>query len=286
MKKREINKVLSSGRQPMGEHFMYQPLPAREIESIDPFLLLHHHGPHVFKPYNQGLPFGPHPHRGFETLTFIYKGEVEHADSQGFRSVIKPGGVQWMTAGRGIVHSENIPAHLREKGGEMEIIQLWMNLPKKLKMTPPAYQGLQAEDIPVEKSEDGLVKTQVIAGKHGSSEGTAKSMTNMTIFNVTAKNGGKETYKVGAGENILFYNLRGELNVNGKLLFDHQMIDFADSSEDTIIEIQAQSDAQFIICTGQPLKEPVVSQGPFVMNTTSEVLQAMRDYQLGKMGVM
>ena len=268
----------------MGEHQMYQPLPVQELEALDPFLLLHHHGPHEFQPYNQGLPFGPHPHRGFETLTLIYSGSVEHADSQGFRSVINPGGIQWMTAGRGIVHSENMPAEMREKGGELEIIQLWMNLPKRLKMTPPAYQGFQKEDIPVVESLDGLIKTQVISGSHQAVKGVANSLTHLTVLNVTAQKGGNESFELREGQQVLFYVLKGEVLVNGKLAIDHQLIDFKPGGR--IIEIEAQEDTRFVLASGEAINEPVVAQGPFVMNSTTEILQAMRDYQMGKMGMM
>ncbi|WP_341228475.1 pirin family protein [uncultured Arcticibacterium sp.] len=282
--KKEIKRILSNGRQKIGEHYMHQPLPNNDFASIDPFLLLHHHGPHEFEPYNQGLPFGPHPHRGFETLTFIYEGSIEHADSQGFKSVINPGGVQWMTAGRGIVHSENIPETMRENGGKMEIIQLWMNLPGKLKMTAPNYQGFQKEEIPLVISEDGLIKTQVISGEVDEKKGPAKSITELTILNVVAHKAGKQYFKIAKNENILFYVLNGEILVNGKLAINNQLVDFANKGED--IEIEAQENSRFVIAYGKPLDEPVVSQGPFVMNTTTEIMQAMRDYQMGKMGIM
>lgn len=281
---KKIKNILSADRQTMGEHAMFQPLPNNEFGSIDPFLLVHHHGPHQFKPYNQGLPFGPHPHRGFETLTFIYEGAVEHADSQGFKSVISPGGVQWMTAGRGIVHSENMPSEMRENGGNLEIIQLWMNLPAKLKMTSPGYQGLQKKQIPEVLSEDGKISSQIISGEFRSSVGSAKSMTDLTIINVRATTGGKESYSFPADENILFYLLDGEVLVNGKLVIGHQLVVFDNVGE--LIEIEAQQDSRLIIGSGKPLNEPVVAQGPFVMNTTTEIMQAMRDYQMGKMGFM
>lgn len=284
MSERKIKRIQSADRQRMGEHQMYQPLPNHDFDSIDPFLLIHHHGPHTFKPYNQGLPFGPHPHRGFETLTFIYSGEVEHADSQGFKSVIKPGGVQWMTAGRGIVHSENMPEQMRENGGELEIIQLWMNLPKKLKMTPPNYQGLQKEEIPVVLSDDELIQTQVISGEHKGVTGSAKSATNLTILNVNAQKGGKENYITSESENVMLYVLNGEVKINGKLMIAHQIAEF--TNQGTSIQVEISEDSRFILCSGKPFNEPVVAQGPFVMNSTTEILQAMRDYQMGKMGVM
>lgn len=281
---RKINKLLGASSHRAGEHMMYQPLPNPSFEQIDPFLLVHHHGPHVFEPYNQGLPFGPHPHRGFETLTFIYEGSIEHADSQGFKSVINPGGVQWMTAGRGIVHSENVSKEMREEGGKMEIIQLWMNLPASLKMTPPKYQGLQQEEIPAIKSEDKKVEIQVISGDFKGTAGKADSITDLHIFNVKADKGGKETFIVNEDRNILLYVLNGELIVNDKLATSRQMVDFA--QEGTEISVVAQEDSRFILCTGVPYNEPLVAQGPFVMNTTTEILQAMRDYQQGRMGMM
>lgn len=282
--KKDIKRILSASSHRAGEHMMYQPIPSQELEQIDPFILLHHHGPHVFQPYNQGLPFGPHPHRGFETLTLVYAGDIEHADSQGFSSIIHPGGVQWMTAARGIVHSENISAAMRENGGEMEIIQLWMNLPGKLKMTPATYQGLENEQIPRVLSADQKVETQVVAGTFKDTTGAAKSITDLEVFSIYLKTGGKETYTARESRSILLYVLNGEVLINGKLAYQRQMIDFKPGHSE--IEIVANTDARILYCTGEPLNEPMVSQGPFVMNTTTEIMQAMRDYQMGKMGVM
>lgn len=282
--KKLIKKITSSSAQNMGEHRMYQPLPDQGLDQLNPFLLLHHHGPHDFQAYNQGLPFGPHPHRGFETLTFIYDGEIEHADSQGYKSIIKDGGVQWMTAARGIVHSENLSANQREHGGKMEIIQLWMNLPASLKMTKPNYQGLQKEDIPVVESADKKTQVAVVSGKYQGTIGAARSLTGLEVFNVSTQAGGVNSYSFEAGKNILFYVLNGELKVNGKLVIDHQLVIF--DTEGTDIEVEAQTDARYIIASGDIINEPMVSQGPFVMNTTTEILEAMRDYQMGKMGVM
>lgn len=281
---RKIKQLVSTTAQRMGEIRMMQPLPSEQLTALDPFLLLHHHGPYDFPEYNQGLPFGPHPHRGFETLTFIYSGEIEHADSQGFKSSIKSGGVQWMTAGRGIVHAENIPSQMRENGGKMEIIQLWMNLPARLKMTAPNYQGLQKEDIPVVTSADGLVKTQVISGSFNETSGAAKSITDLTVLNVSALHGGKETFQIPAEQTVLFYLLNGELKINSKFAIGKQLVDF--TNDGTEINIEAATDTRFILGAGTPYNEPVVSQGPFVMNSTTEIMQAMRDYRMGKMGVM
>jgi quercetin 2,3-dioxygenase len=282
--KKKIVKITSSSAQKVGEHRMYQPIPDVGLEQISPFILLHHHGPHDFDAHNQGLPFGPHPHRGFETLTFIYDGEIEHADGHGHQSVIKTGGVQWMTAGRGIVHSENLSKTQRENGGKMEIIQLWMNLPAALKMTEPNYQGLQETEIPNWISADKKTHVAVISGEYLGVKGAANSLTGLEMFNIKIESGGEMTYHPAAGRNVLLYVLDGEVLVNDKLVLGKQLPIF-DVSDGEIV-ISTTSQARFILGSGDPINEPMVSQGPFVMNTTTEILQAMRDYQMGKMGVL
>ncbi|SOE20917.1 hypothetical protein SAMN06298216_1392 [Spirosomataceae bacterium TFI 002] len=281
---KKITYTVSTAAKPIGEHTMYEPMPDRNWEQFDPFLLLHHHGPHKFEPYNQGLPFGPHPHRGFETLTLIYKGEIEHADSQGFKSVIGEGGIQWMTAGRGIVHSENITAPLRENGGEMEIIQLWMNLPAAKKMTPAHYVGKQKDEIPVVQSSDGKIATQVVSGNHSGKQGAVTSITDLTILNVSGKEGGVETFQLHEGDTVVLYLLSGTLQVGEKKLTPNSMAML--SKEESELSIESLSDTRFLIASGTPYNEEIVAQGPFVMNSTTEIMEAMRDYQMGKMGVM
>ena len=282
--KKEILKITSSSAQPIGEHKMYQPLPDVGVEQVSPFILLHHHGPHHFEAYNQGLPFGPHPHRGFETLTFIFDGEIEHADSQGFKSIIKKGGVQWMTAGRGIVHSENLSPEQRENGGNMEIIQLWMNLPASKKMVPANYQGFQENEIPFVLLKDNRSKVSVISGSFQNQKGVANSITGLDVFNANLATNSRLDICFPEGRNILFYVLDGELEVNGKLVIGHQLVIFETNNSE--IEIVAKNNSRFIIGSGEPIDEPMVSHGPFVMNSTTEIMQAMRDYQMGKMGVM
>lgn len=276
--------TVTTGAKPIGEHTMIEPMPDRSFEQFDPFLLLHHHGPHTFEPYNQGLPFGPHPHRGFETLTLVYKGDIEHKDSSGASSVISEGGIQWMTAGKGIVHSENVSEETRNNGGEMEIIQLWMNLPSKHKMTPAHYQGINKAAIPVKVSDDGMVKTQVISGEHGSEKGKATSLTNLTVFNIEGQEGSHETFQLPANETSLIYLLNGTINIEGKKLAGPVMAQL--SSEENALEVNFLSEGRALLFSGKPLAEPIVAQGPFVMNTTTEIMQAMRDYQMGKMGVL
>src|SRR5436305_1756837 len=148
MTDRTIARVHAAVRDDIGDLVTRRPLPGPALDQVDPFLFLNHHGPQVYPPHNQGLPFGPHPHRGFETVTFILEGELAHRDSAGHESVIREGGVQWMTAGRGITHAEVSPAGFLERGGPMEMLQLWVNLPSRLKMSPPRYVGLQRDRIP------------------------------------------------------------------------------------------------------------------------------------------
>ncbi|MHA6247736.1 pirin family protein [Pontibacter sp. CAU 1760] len=150
---------------PIGNLVTYRALPTREVEYIDPFLFLNHHGPQVYAPNNTGLPFGPHPHRGFETLTFILEGDIMHQDTGGGQSVIEKGGVQWMTAGSGLIHAEISSDKFKREGGPLEILQLWLNLPAKYKMVKPHYTGLQQHEIPVASNDNGKVKVNVIAGE-------------------------------------------------------------------------------------------------------------------------
>jgi len=162
---RTVRVIHDAVRDDIGELRTQRPLPTDEIDMIDPFLFLNHHGPQVYPPGNGGLPFGPHPHRGFETVTFILDGSLTHADTAGHESTIGPGGVQWMTAGRGVEHSELSPAEFLEHGGPLEILQLWINLPARLKMTEPRYVGLQKPEIPSVATDDGRVPLHTISGE-------------------------------------------------------------------------------------------------------------------------
>ncbi|PWU00048.1 MAG: nuclease PIN [Bacteroidetes bacterium] len=263
---------------------MYQPLPTHDLQQIDPFILLHHHGPHRFEPYNKGLPFGPHPHRGFETVTLIFEGNVVHHDSQGFKSTIREGGVQWMTAARGIVHSEQLDKEMQEHGGPLEIIQLWINLPSKLKMSRPNYQGFQKESIPVKTLDNGNVAVNIISGIFGGSNGPVQSITGIQLSTISMKAGGQFETEVDPGRNILLYVMDGEVTVNGTKLTSRTLAEFENDAAG--IRIEAGKDSRIVFGNGEPYNEPIVTHGPFVMNTTTEIMQAMRDYQMGKMGIL
>ena len=260
----------------------YRALPTSSVDHIDPFLFLNHHGPQDFKPNNNGLPFGPHPHRGFETLTFIIKGDLTHWDSNGYKSVIKEGGIQWMTAGSGLIHSETSSDEFIKNGGPLEILQLWMNLPSKLKMTPPHYVGLQAGQIPKIQEDGGKATVHLISGDWKGQAGPVNSITGLMMSRVDMLAGGTVKANIDASHTIFFYVVKGQVAVNGKTA---QMLDLVEFNNDSAeIEITAAEDSIILLGHGAPLNEPIIAYGPFVMNTEDEIRQAYADFQSGKMG--
>lgn len=284
MDKRQVKRVISSMNVDMGGLISRQPLPNGPVQQLDPFLLLHHTGPKTFEPENRGLPFAPHPHKGFETVTFIFDGAVEHKDSTGVQSTIHKGGVQWMTAGKGIVHSENLPNSMIEHGGEVEYIQLWINLPAKYKSLNAKYHGLQKADIPEVSLGDDFSKVRVVSGSYDGVDGAHDSVTDIQAFEIYLSANGEVKLTPPAEHQVLFYVLEGDLEVNGHQVSAHQLVQF--STEGSDIEVQAKTKSRMLYCTGSIIDEPVVSHGPFVMNTQTEIMEAMRDYQSGKMGII
>lgn len=280
---RKIKKVHDASYAPIADLVTYSPLPSRTLEQIDPFLFLNHHGYQEYPPNNTGLPFGPHPHRGMETVTFIIEGDIMHRDSAGNQSVIHAGGVQWMTAGRGLIHAEVSSEKFKKEGGKLEVLQLWINLPAKFKMTDPNYVGLQHEDIPVVTTDDGRVTVDVIAGKWGQQKGPIISLTGVSIFMICMKAAGKSTMLCPSEENALFYVVRGAVEVNGVIVKKRQLVEFEDAG--TSIHVTAAEESIIIYCHARPLNEPVVARGPFVMNTQEEILQAYEDYNAGRFGL-
>jgi len=280
MSTRTVRLQHPSHRDDIAELVTRRPLPGREIGQLDPFLFLNHHGPQTYAPNSNGLPFGPHPHRGFETVTFILDGELAHLDSGGHESVIRAGGVQWMTAGSGLVHAELSPAEFKRRGGPMEILQLWVNLPSRLKMTPPAYTGLQREDIP--SVETGGARVNVIAGEFEGVRGPVDWLLGGFMATVEFIAGAHVTLPAPRGESLFLYVVRGDLTVGGQLAKPHHLIELNDDGDR--VEITASSDAVILYGHAAPLGEPVVAHGPFVMNTREEIVQAIADYQAGKFG--
>jgi redox-sensitive bicupin YhaK (pirin superfamily) len=274
MATRTLRKSYPALRDDIGELHTWRPLPNREIEQIDPFLFLNHHGPQVYPPGNRGLPFGPHPHRGFETVTFIVEGSLTHRDTGGHESVIEQGGVQWMTAGRGLEHEEVSPPEFLERGGPLEILQLWINLPARLKFTEPGYTGLQKSDIP--SFADNGATINLISGTWNAHRGPIESITDVHMMTVESKAGVRVVLPAPRGRNVFFYIVRGRLTTGEAF----QLLDMNDDGDE--VSIEAIADSLILFGHATPLREPVVAHGPFVMNTREEIVDAIRDYQAGK----
>ncbi|WP_237215027.1 pirin family protein [Falsiroseomonas oryziterrae] len=284
MATRSVTGVHPALRDDIGDLVTHRPLPGPGLEQVDPFLFLNHHGPQTYPPGNGGLPFGPHPHRGFETVTFILEGELAHLDSGGHESVIRAGGVQWMTAGRGLVHAEVSPASFKRDGGKLEILQLWVNLPGRLKMSTPAYQGLQAEQIPKLALDEGRVTVELISGTTLGRTGPVQSLTGvfMSVLRLAADGG--VAAPVPRGDAVFLYVVRGAVQVSGTPVPAFHLVTLADDGDE--VEIQADEDSVVLFGHAPPCNEPVVAHGPFVMNTAEEIMDAIRDYRAGRFGAV
>jgi hypothetical protein len=280
MKGRAIRLRHEAYRDDIGDLVTRRPLPGPAVQQIDPYLFLNHHGPQVYPPGNRGLPFGPHPHRGFETVTLILAGELEHLDSAGHRSVITAGGVQWMTAGRGLIHSELSPEEFRRRGGPLEILQLWVNLPARLKMAPPAYVGLQRESIPALPTADGRGCVNLIAGRRDGAEGPIRSLTGVFMSTVELADGGSVGFDALGRRNVFLYVVRGAIEIGDSRATAHTLVEL--DREGDRVDIRAVDDTVLVFAHAEPIDEPVVAHGPFVMNTREEITQAIRDYQAGR----
>lgn len=269
-----------------GEHIRdletRNPLSEPMDRSLDPFLVLGHHGPQVFGPNNDGMPFSDHPHRGFETVTFILEGALVHTDSGGRRRVVEKGGVQWMTAGAGVVHNEQVPPAFRRNGGLLEILQLWINLPARLKTAPPSYVGVQADGIISTPLDGGRGTLHLAAGRYGGATGPIESLTDVFMSWVDLDAGTRARLPAPRGRTILLYVVRGEVAIAGRSATGGDLVKLADDGD--AVEITAFSSAVLLFAHADPIGEAVVSRGPFVMNTEAEVDQAYRDYRAGTFG--
>jgi redox-sensitive bicupin YhaK (pirin superfamily) len=283
-------KRLSFIRGSQDEHWVGDGFPVRTMfsyndlaEEMSPFLLLDYAGPADF-PANHGKRgVGEHPHRGFETVTIVYDGEVEHRDSSGGGGKIGPGDVQWMTAAAGIVHEEFHGQDYARRGGPFEMVQLWVNLPKAKKMSKPGYQGITDASIPRVELPEKAGAIRVIAGKYGTAKGPAHTHSPMNVWDVRLKRGGKLDLPAGEGETTALFVLAGKISLpGGKTAEEAQLALFERAGKD--LHIEAQEDAKLLYLNGKPLDEPIVGQGPFVMNTEDEIRQAFQDYRSGKMG--
>lgn len=273
-------------------HWVGDGFPVRSMFSyqshgkqLSPFLLLDYAGPADFAPADTPRGVGQHPHRGFETVTIVYKGEVAHRDSTGRGGVIGPGDVQWMTAGAGILHEEfHSPAFTRS-GGALEMVQLWVNLPAKDKMTDPGYQSILDRDIPAVALPNGAGMVRVIAGEYAGHSGPARTFSPMQVWDMRLAQGGISEIPVPDGWNAALVVLRGTVLVNGGTLAREAQMALLDRAGKNF-SIEANNDAVALLLSGEPIDEPVVGYGPFVMNSQQEIAQAVADFNGGRFGQM
>ena len=287
MKTNSIHRVGRSDYVNMGPIRLRQPLPAQGMDMVDPFILLHHYGPYKINERSNPFDLGPHPHRGFEPVTFLFQGEQLHRDSLGNKSVVSAGDVQWTTAGRGIIHAEGPTKTFVKNGGVIEGIQLWMNLPAEKKMIQPNYQHVKHEDFRIVTSKDGNVETTIVAGKLNETFGKIATQTPVNAFIIRAKADGVESIPFSKSHQGMLYLLKGKAKINGETTLEldkNQMIQFHQDGEGFMID--AQKNSLLLFLSGVPFNEPVATYGPYVMNNQTELMEAMRDYQMGKMGFL
>jgi redox-sensitive bicupin YhaK (pirin superfamily) len=254
---------------------------------IDPFILLHHYGPYKIDEMNNDFDLGPHPHRGFEPVTFLIQGEQLHRDSLGHESVVKAGDVQWTTAGRGIIHAEGPSKEFVKKGGTLEGIQLWLNLPAEKKMIQPNYQHVKHEDFNVITSEDGKVNIQIIAGNLEETNGKIATQTSVNVFMIDVEEGGNHTIQINEEHQSLLYLINGNITINDTVDLiqnKNQLVEFSQDGKG--FSLKGNTKSKLLFLSGTPFKEKVASWGPYVMNSQTEIMEALRDYQMGKMGFL
>lgn len=283
MKTRSVKQVVAAQRVNMGGHLLDQPLPVQGVESLDPFLLIHHWEsvmPGGQRAQDVGV--GPHPHRGFSPVTFIFKGRIEHRDSLGNMATVEAGGTQWMFSGRGITHSERFGKELAENGGELEFIQFWVNAPAKNKMDAPYYQPISKEETPLIETDDS--KLWIVSGDYQGTKGAAPTNSPQLLLRGELQVDSEVIIDIPTSFNTLVYLLDGELQVNDKKATRKDMLVFNNDGDG--VKFTANKATRFIVLAGEPLNEPVESYGPFVMNDQTEVMQALKDSQMGKMGVL
>jgi quercetin 2,3-dioxygenase len=256
-----------------------------DTKRISPFLLLDYAAPTNFEPTTSRRGVGQHPHRGFETVTIVYDGEVEHRDSTGGGGVIGRGDVQWMTAGSGILHEEFHSTRYGEKGGPFEMAQLWVNLPAKDKMTAPGYQAITDSQIPAVALPDDAGTVRVIAGEYGGRKGPARTFTSMNVWDVRLKAGKAADLAQAEGWTVQVVVLAGTVQVNGDTILRAAQMATLDTTGRGVT-IEANSDTKILLLAGEPIDEPVVGYGPFVMNTREEIVRAVEDFNSGKFGRM
>jgi len=288
MSMKKVRGVYSAPR----PHWVGDGFPVRSMFSyqshgvhLSPFLLLDYAGPAQFAPAEAPRGVGVHPHRGFETVTIVYQGEVDHRDSTGAGGHIGPGDVQWMTAASGILHEEFHSEAFTRQGGTLEMVQLWVNLPARAKSAEPGYQTLLERDIPAVALPGKAGRVRVVAGEYGGQAGPARTFTPMDVWDVRLNQGGSARLDLSAGRTTVLVVLRGVVLVNGRdVVREAQLVQF-DQDGDSV-ELEANTDATVLVLSGEPIDEPVVGQGPFVMNSEEEIRQAFDAFRSGRFGQM
>ncbi|RYE82451.1 MAG: pirin family protein [Myxococcales bacterium] len=260
----------------------YFPRPGLSASRTSPFLLMDYGPPREFAPSSHRRGVGWHPHRGFETVTLAWEGEVAHTDNAGHSGVIGPGDVQWMTAAGGILHQEYLSEAFSRQGGRMHMMQLWVNLPRKDKMSPPGYQPITAAQIPTVQLADGAGSVRVVAGEFGDARGPARTFTPLSLLDATLTAGGQLTVPLPAHHTAMAIVTRGHVSSDGKEARAGELLLFA--GDGARLELTAAEDTHLLVLTGEPIDEPIVQHGPFVMNSTEEIYQAMHDFNDGKFG--
>ncbi len=282
--KKKIQRVVRD----VSQHWVGDGFPVRSLFSyaegneFDPFLLLDYAGPYDFAPDEAKRGVGEHPHRGFETVTILYDGELEHGDSSGSHGTIGPGDVQWMTAAAGIVHEEFHSRRFANQGGTLEMVQLWVNLPAKAKKSPPKYQDLLAAQIPSVSLPDNAGTARVIAGELLGTHGPASTFTPINVWDVHLNAGATGELTIPGGHTSLVVVQSGTVAVNDEPMTAVELALLERDGE--TVHVHSDTASRILVLTGEPIAEPVVGQGPFVMNSREEIREAIRDYQAGKMG--
>lgn len=286
MKQRSVEKII----QPGGIHWVgdgfrvhnFIPHATGSMQRTDPFVLLDYNSKHYFAPTRIPRGVGPHPHRGFETVTIAYKGKVEHHDSHGGGGIIGEGEVQWMTAGAGILHKEYHELEFSMQGGEFQVVQLWVNLPAKYKMTAPKYQAISRDMMKAVTLANETGSIDVIAGEYAGVKGVATTFTPINLFNLHLKEGAVVPFSFNANWNVALLAISGTVLINDTVLPSDNFALMANDGESFIVK--ATTDTSVLLFGGEPIGEPIVSYGPFVMNTCEEINQAIDDFNAGLFG--
>lgn len=287
--KKQIDRIVNKPAKPgmVGDGFrVYNYIPGAGIsqQRISPFLLLDFNPAYDFGKSDHIRGVDVHPHKGFETVTIAYKGSVAHHDSAGNSGIINPGDVQWMTAGSGILHKEYHEENFAKNGGLFEMVQLWVNLPQKDKLTKPHYQSLSKDDIIVVSLPDNAGVINVIAGEFNGVKGTADTYSPVNVFDIKLKKDGRLKADLPEDYNTALLIINGSAVVNGEAVAEHSFVLFKNEGKE--VDIKTTEDAVILLLSGEPLNEPIASYGPFVMNTQQEIIESINEYQAGKFGVL